>query len=138
MKRYSLVSILFAISLIMTGCGNSGAFIASNTTQVELSEGNYRVVATNVSGSAETAYIFGGSISWGITTDSFGLIPLGGSDMLYKDAREALWNEYEDKNSSVTGKKLALVNIQYDAKTVNYFIYTKAAITITADVVEFE
>lgn len=101
-------------------------------------EGNYHIVAKNVTGSAKSAFILGVSHSWGITTQSFGLIPLKGSKTLYKDAREALWTTFEEKHTSVEGKKLALVNVQYDAATTNYIFYTQATITITADVIEFE
>lgn len=137
MKNYSLFTLLI-FSLFITGCGNSGAFIASNTTEVQLSEANYNIVAINVTGSAESAYILGGSHSWGLTTQSFGLIPLEGSKTLYKDAREDLWNTFEEQYSAVEGRKLALVNVQFDAATINYFVYTHAKITITADVIEFE
>ncbi len=133
----NLLFALFAFSFL-SGCGNSGAFIASNSTEVQLREGNYHIVAKNVTGSAKSAFILGGSHSWGIATQSFGLIPLKGSKTLYKDAREALWTTFEEKHTSVEGKKLALVNVQYDAATRNYILYTQAKITITADVIEFE
>lgn len=137
MKNLSLLS-LFALCLLISGCGNSGAFLATNSTEVHLNEANYNIVAINVTGSAESAYIFGASHSWGVATQSFGLIPLEGSKTLYKDAREDLWNAFEEQYTSVEGKKLALVNVQYDAATINYFLYTHAKITITADVIEFE
>ncbi len=134
----NLILPLFALSLLISGCGNSGAFLASNSTDVQLSQGNYQIVAKNVTGSAESSYILGASHSWGITTQSFGLFPLQGTKTLYKDAREELWTNFEEQYTSVEGKKLALVNIQYDAATSNYFVYTHAKITITADVIEFE
>lgn len=136
--NHNLLFGLLVFSFIISGCGNSGAFIASNSTEVQLSEGNYHIVAKNVTGSAKSAFILGGSHSWGIATQSFGLIPLEGSKTLYKDAREALWTTFEEEYTSVEGKKLALVNIQYDAATTNYILYTHAEITITADVIEFE
>lgn len=137
MKRHSLLS-LFLLSFLFTGCGNSGVFISTNSTQVQLQEGNYQIVAKNITGSAKSAYLLGGSVSWGITTNSFGLIPLRGSKTLYKNAREQLWTIFEQQYGPVNGKKLALVNIQYDAATSNYLFYTDAEITITADVIEFE
>lgn len=137
MKHYSLLALLF-ISLLISGCGNSGAFIATNSTQVQLHEGNYTIIAKNITGSAESAYALGFSSSLGLTTSSFGLIPLKGTKTLYKDARENLWTVFEEQYIPVTGKKLALVNVQYDAATTNYIVYTKARLTITADVIEFE
>lgn len=137
MKLYTLIT-LFTLSLLWTGCGNSGAFIASNSTEVQLRKANYRIAAINVTGSAEKAYMLGLSHSWGLSTQSFGLIPLEGSGTLYKDAREDLWKTFEEQYSSVEGKSMALVNIKYDATTINYVLYTKARVTITADVIEFK
>jgi hypothetical protein len=140
MKRNSLPALLtlLTLTLVVTGCGNSGAFLATHATQVQLSEGNYQIVAQNVTGSAKNAAIIGLSHSWGLTTQSYGLIPLKGSKMLYKDAREALWTSFEEQYGSAGGRKLALVNVQYDAATTNYILYTHAKITITADVIEFD
>lgn len=140
MKRTSLPALLtlLTFALIVTGCGNSGAFLATHATQVQLNEGNYKIVAQNVTGSAQNAAILGLSHSWGITTQSYGLIPLKGSKTLYKDAREALWTTFEEQYGSSRGRKLALVNVQYDAATTNYILYTHAKITITADVIEFD
>lgn len=137
--KIRILSILALGLLVFSGCTNTGAFIATNSTQVELSEGNYTIVAKNVTGSAEASYIIGASTSWGVTTNVSGLFKLdGSSDMLYKDARENLWKAYEAEHGAVEGKKLALVNVQYDADTKNFIIYTKGKITMTADVVEFE
>ncbi|MEQ8523170.1 MAG: hypothetical protein RIB15_00640 [Gracilimonas sp.] len=137
MKSYTLLALLVSV-LLFTGCGNAGMFVASNSTEVQLKEGNYTIVAKNVTGTAESAYILGGSYSWGMATNSMGLIPLDGSKTLYKDARENLWTNFEAQNSPAEGRKLALVNIQYDSGTTNFVLYTKAKVTITADVIEFE
>ena len=137
MKSYILIG-LSAILLLFAGCGNAGMFVASNSTEVQLQEGNYKIVAKNVTGTAESAYILGGSYSWGMATNAMGLIPLSGSKTLYKDARENLWSSFEAQNSPVEGRKLALVNIQYDSGTTNLLVYTKAKVTITADIIEFE
>jgi hypothetical protein len=137
MRNKSLL-VLLASVLIFTGCSNTGAFIASNSTTVELSEGNYTIVANNITGSSESSYLIGGSFSWGIKTDAFGLIKLKGTKTLYKDAREDLWNQYEAEHGSVEGKKLALVNVQFDNVSKNFILYTYTKITMTADVIEFE
>lgn len=137
MKLYVIPTILI-LSLFITGCGNSGAFLAVNSTEVQLQESNYQIKAINVTGTAEASHVLGLSHSLGLTTQTFGLIPLKGSKTLYKDAREDLWKSYEEQYSSPEGKSLALINIEYDAATVNYLLYTKARVTITADVIEFE
>jgi hypothetical protein len=137
MKSYTIL-LLLAATLLLAGCGNAGVFLASNSTQVQLNEGNYTIVAKNVTGSSETSFLLGVSYSWGMGTNSAGLIPLSGSKTLYKDAREALWTNFETEYSPIEGRKLALVNIQYDAATTNFIVYTGAKVTITADVIEFE
>ena len=137
--KIRILSLLLLGTIVLSGCSNMGMFIASNSTQVELSEANYTLVATNVTGSAEAAYIIGVSNSWGLTTNVSGLFKMAGSsETLYKDARENLWKAYEAEHGSAEGKKLALVNIQYDADTKNFFVYTKGKITMTADIVEFQ
>lgn len=137
MKLYTILS-LFVLSFFVTGCGNSGAFLAANLTEVQLHKNNYQLKALNVTGTAEAAHILGVSHSFGLTTQTFGLIPLKGSETLYKDAREDLWRSYNEMYESPEGKSLALVNVEYDGATINYLLYTKARVTITADVVEFE
>ena len=54
------------------------------------------------------------------------------------EALENLWKEYEEKHGSVIGKKLALVNVRYDSDALNLILYTKAKISIRADIVEFK
>ena len=48
-----------------SGCATSGLFPSTHMTQVELSEGNYRIVATNVAGEADASYLIGVSFSKG-------------------------------------------------------------------------
>jgi hypothetical protein len=57
--------------------------------------------------------------------------------MLYKEALENLWKNFETTNGSVEGRRLALVNVRYDADALNLFVYTQPKIVIRADVVEF-
>lgn len=137
MKIRSILALL-TLGMVLTGCGNSGVFLASNSTEVQLDNGDYTIVAKNVTGSAESSYFLGASYSWGAATQSFGLVKLDGTSTLYKDAREDFWNKYEEKNGSVEGRKLALVNVQFDSDTKNFGIYTYAKVTMTADVIEFE
>lgn len=137
MKSYQFI-ILMAVAFLLTGCGNAGMFVASNSTEVQLKEGNYTIVAKNVTGTSEMSYLFGASYSWGVATNSVGLIPLDGDKMLYKEARESLWDNFEKQGESIEGRTLALINIQYDSNTTNFMIYTKASVSITADIIEFE
>lgn len=137
MKPYPII-ILIAVAYLFTGCGNTGMFVASNSTEVQLKEGNYTIVAKNVTGTSQISYLIGASYSWGIATNSVGIIPLGGNKMLYKEARESLWDNFEKQGESVEGRTLALINIQYDSNTSNFMVYTKASVSITADIIEFE
>lgn len=137
MKSYTFI-ILMAVAFLLTGCGNAGMFVASNSTEVQLKESNYTIVAKNVTGTSEMSYLFGASYSWGVATNSVGIIPLGGNKMLYKEARESLWDNFEKQGQSIEGRTLALINIQYDSNTANFMVYTKASVSITADIIEFE
>lgn len=137
MKSYSFI-ILMTVAFLLTGCGNTGMFVASNSTEVQLKEGNYTIVAKSVTGTSEISYLFGASYSWGVATNSIGIIPLEGKKMLYKEARESLWDNFEKQGESIEGRRLALINIQYDSNTTNFMVFTKASVSITADIIEFE
>ncbi|MEP1151232.1 MAG: hypothetical protein JXR20_00605 [Balneola sp.] len=137
MKSYPTI-ILMAVAFLLTGCGSTGMFVASNSTEVQLKEGNYTIVAKNVTGTAEISYLLGASYSWGIATNSVGIIPLDRNKMIYKEARESLWDNFEKQGESIEGRTLALINIQYDSNTTNFMVYTKASVSITADIIEFE
>ena len=125
-------------AFLISGCVNTGLFFATNNTEVELSENNYEIVATNVSGEAEAGYILGVSFSAGAATNTIALARVSGSGMLYMEALENFWKNYEEKHGSVLGKNLALVNVRYDSDALNLILYTKAKISIRADVVEFK
>ncbi len=48
MYRMGLLPVLLVASFYLSGCINSGAFYAANVTSVELGDGNFQIVATNV------------------------------------------------------------------------------------------
>jgi hypothetical protein len=138
MKRKLLaVTVLGLFVVLINGCATSGAFIAANVTNVELAEPNFKIVATNVSGESEAGYLIGVSYSMSTITNTLALIRVEGTGQLYKEALEKLWQNYEKYNGSPAGKKLALVNVRYDADILNLFLYTKVKYFIRADVVEF-
>jgi hypothetical protein len=126
------------LSLIFTGCVGSGVLISTNTTQVQLSQPNYKIVATNVAGHAKTGYLFGASLGVGMYSQAYALIPLQKDRGLYKIAMEDLWKNFEAKNGKTDGRSLALVNLRYDSEALNTGIYTSPELTITADVIEFQ
>jgi hypothetical protein len=138
MRRKLFLLIMSIISAVLLyGCASSGAFIAANVTGVELSEPNFKVAATSVSGEASASYLLGFSFSAGTITNTFALVRTGGTGQLYKEALEQLWQNYEKDHGSAVGKKLALVNIRYDADILNLIVYTQVKYYIRADVVEF-
>lgn len=122
----------------LTGCVNSGAFYAGNLTSVELSENNYRIVATNAHGESEAGYVLGVSGSTGGYATTFAFIRTQGDGLLYKEAVENLWMNFEAEHGPVADRRLALVNVQFDADAANYlFLYTKTMVSVRADIVEF-
>ncbi len=132
-----LFVILVLCTLLFSGCLSTGLFMSANTTEVKLASNNYKIVATNVTGEAKAGYILGTSFSAGAATSTFALARVSGTGLLYAEALEGLWANYEEKHGSVEGKKLALVNVRYDSDVLNLVLYTEARITIRADIVEF-
>ena len=129
--------LLFSLSLLY-GCSTSGMFTSANLTNVELRKANYKIAATNISGEAEAGYIIGATFPVGPLTQTFALVRVSGTGMLYKEALENLWKNYEDKYGKVEGDKLALINVRYDSDALNLILYTSAKIYIRADVIRFE
>ena len=133
-----VIAVLTVVSVFaLTGCSTGGAFLASNITDVQLQKDNFRVVARNITGEAQAGYVLGGTFSTGMTTNTFALFRVVGTGMLYKEALEDLWKNYEAANGPIEGKKIALINVRYDAEAINLVIYTQPRIVIRADVVEF-
>lgn len=132
------IYLILALALTVTGCTSSGAFLSVNQTNVELGEGNYSLTATGVSGQAEADYIIGLSYSSGFMANTIALARVSGSDKLYADALDNLWQSYESNHGAISDKKLALTNVRYDADIVNLILYTKVKITVRADIVEFK
>ena len=137
MKDNLLVISLALLIFLATGCSSSGQFSSANLTNVELSENNYRIVATNVSGEAESAYLLGLSFGSGSNQATLALVRVEGKGLLYKEAVENLWENFEQEHGSPVGRQLALVNVRFDTDNLNLLVYTKPKVSIRADVVEF-
>ena len=139
MKRtlfFSVVLILLIVSF--TGCMNSGMFISANVTNVRLSEDNYDIVATNITGSSKAGYILGASYGPGAQVSTFAIARVSGTGLLYQEALEDLWENYERDHGSREGKRVALVNVHYDSDILNLLLYTEVKLFIRADIVEFK
>ena len=129
---------LIVVVAMLAGCATSGVYRTGSFTNVELSENNFQIVATNVYGEAEAAYLFGASGGIGSEMRTIALIRLEGDGLLYKAALENLWSNFEQQYGSIEGRPLALVNVRYDSDALNVLgIFTKPKISIRADVVEF-
>jgi len=136
-KNVIAKSFLLIFAFTLMGCASGGMFPSANITDVQLQRGNFKIVARNVSGEAEAGYLFGESVPLGMATNTFALVRVSGSGMLYKEALENLWKNYEAAYGAVEGKKLALVNVRYDSEALNLFVYTQPKVMIRADVIEF-
>ena len=139
MKRtlfFAVVLILLIVSF--TGCTNSGMFLSTNVTAVRLSQDNYDIVATNVTGSSRAGYILGVSAGPGALVSTFAIARVSGTGMLYQEALENLWENFEKDHGPREDKKIALVNVHYDTDILNLILYTEVKLFIRADVVEFK
>jgi len=132
-----VAAILLLVTLILPGCATTGAYDAATITNVELSEGNYEVVATNVQGEASAGYILGASLSTARQQRTIALARVSGSGQLYGAALEDLWSSFADQHGSAEGRTLALTNVRTDTDALNLLLYTSSTVTIRADVVEF-
>lgn len=127
-----------AAVLLLTGCVSSGIFEADQQTRVGLDQANFRIVATNVHGDAEAGYILGFSWANGHEPKTVALQRVDGEGMLVASAMANLWDNFEAEYGPVEGRNLALINVRFDSDAANYLLlYTKQAITVRADVVEF-
>jgi hypothetical protein len=131
-------TILAVLALLLSGCASTGVFNASHLTNVQLTEGNYSIIATNVSGEASASYILGASGAFGTEMRTIALARVGGDGLLYRAAFEDLWQNFEAEYGSADGRHLALVNVRYDSDALNLLLFTRPEVSIRADVVEFE
>ncbi len=138
-RRGSLTFWLMAALLfLLSGCATTGQFPTLNLTNVELSEANYRIVAANVHGEASAGYLLGFSGALGSEMRTLALFRVSGKGMLYKEALEKFWQNFEKTHGPIEGRKLALVNVRYDSDAKNILgLYTEPTISIRADVIEF-
>jgi hypothetical protein len=133
----NLISLSLSI-LIFSGCTTTGSFVSTNRTDVQLSKGNYNIVASNVHGESEAAYVFGLSYSTGgISTNTIAIARVDGTGLIYQEALKNLWTNYETDHGKINGKKLALVNVRYDNDILNLIFYTSVKVSVRADVIEF-
>jgi hypothetical protein len=136
-RSFFRLVLLLVLTVPLTGCLSSGAFLSGHVTDVQLTEANYEVVATDVHGTASAGYIFGVSGGLGPSTSTFAIARVSGDGQLYQAALANLWANVESQYGEVKGNDLALVNVRYDVEALNLFVYTRPTLTVRADVVEF-
>jgi len=132
---FSAAAIVFLF--LTTGCASSGMLMGSQTTQVQLNNANYKIVANSVSGTAKSRYLVGFTFGFGMNNLTFALVPLDKDRAIYKLAIEDLWKNFETAHGKAEGHTYALVNMRYDNEGLNLGVYVVTKITIVADVVEF-
>ena len=136
--RASILSLIAAGALLLGGCSSTGLTVSSHLTNVQLTNGNYRLVATNISGEGSADAVLGFSLGVGFGASQVALIPLSKTRMIYGSAMKDLWANFESKHGPVGNRRVALVNMRYDSDALNLLVYTKVNAVITADVVEFD
>jgi PBP1b-binding outer membrane lipoprotein LpoB len=116
-----IYSLFFLLSLLLTGCAGFHNGLTrnynGNTTEVILSERNFRVVS-NLQGTSEALYIFG----------------IGGmsqSAMIAEAKAQIL------QQADMIGKSRALVNEIIEEHHSYYLIVSKKKVTVTAQLIEF-
>ena len=135
LKKNAVFLVLLGV-LSLSGCTTGNAFLAQNVTNVQLSGDNFDVVARDVMGTAHSDYLLGFSASSGAVSNTFALVRVGGTAMLYNDALVNLWSNFEQNHGSADGRNLVLANIRYDTDILNLIVFTKTTLYIHADVVE--
>jgi hypothetical protein len=133
----TLLAALAAVVLVLSGCATTGQFSAQNITNVQLTEANYDVIATGVSGEASAYYLLGLSVNQGAQANTFAVARLSGDGLLYEAAFADLWANFEAEYGATDDRSLALVNVRFDSDPLNLFVVTRPKVSIRADVVEF-
>lgn len=127
-----------ALLVVLPGCASTGVFPAAHVTEVQLAEGNFEVVATNVGGQAEAGYVIGASAAVFSEMRTLALARVSGTGQIYSEALEDLWRNFQAANGPVEGRRLALVNVRFDSEALNLLVYTRPRVFVRADVIEFQ
>lgn len=118
MRWCSIISLLLLI-LIGSGCAQPAGLPYASGTQVQLSEGNFRVVRSNAVGQSSGFRLLG-------------FIPITSATY------EAALSDLYARAGSPEGLPQVLVNVTQE-KTYPYFVlFSLPTLTIRADIIEFE
>lgn len=138
MTRYARALLAHILIVSTAACATAGVFPSVNVTSVELADPNFRIVATDVGGQATAGYVFGISGGFGPGMQTLAIARVHGDGQLYAAALRELWRSFEATYGPVADRRLALINVRYDAEALNLLVYTRPTIWVRADVVEFE
>ncbi len=117
--RFFYICVFSLIIITMfTGCSTIGRFPHVSSTEVNLSQNNYRIIHSNVIGRSSGYRLLG-------------FIPL--KDPTYTDA---MTNLYQTAGIP-DGSAIALTNVVQEDTTLFLFLFSRNTITIRADFVEF-
>lgn len=136
MPAFRIIATLLA-ALPLAACASTGMFPTANLTSVELAEGNFRVLATDVGGESSAAYILGFSSSVGPDLRTVAVARIEGEGFLAREALADLWANFEATHGVVENRSLALVNVRFDTDVLNLLLYVRPRMSVRADVVEF-
>lgn len=123
---------------VLMSCASTGLTTSGHVTNVQLTNPNFRVVATNVSGGASSKALLGVSVGFGMAASQLSIIPLTKDRKLYELAMRDMWSNFERSYGPPGKRRLALVNLRYDSESLNLFVFTRLTTNVVADVVEFE
>ena len=121
MKTFKILSIVFLTSILMTSCGIHSAMVRNinnNTTNVELSKKNFKVI-DRVSGKSTATYVFGiGGLS------NKALIEKAKTKML--------------ENANLIGGAKAIINLTTESHiSIVYYFFFQRTVTVSGHIVEF-
>src|ERR1700722_6207593 len=116
------VTILSLVMLITAGCASTRVENSAPSTQTEvaLTHGNYKMVRAGAEGRSYGFRFF------------LGIIPIAAPSTA--DARADL---YQSIGQTLTGRSVALINVNEDRSTTWLILFSIPKIVITGDVVEF-
>ena len=118
MLKTAGVLFVFVIQVLLTGCASSGLTASSHVTNVQMTNANFKMVATNVSEEATARAILGVSYGLGIATTQLSIIPLDDGGTLYQSAMKNLWANFETIKGAVANRVIESVTV-YTGKNSN-------------------
>lgn len=133
-----LILALAAASLSLVSCTRSNIHQSLAQPVIKLTEGNYRVVATQVSGRSRGLHVASIIPTSGYDARTFlqgG--PLGGFPI--KSASEAAAiDEMYRKAGDQRGRATAFINMRTEVSGLNFLLFALPKITVKADLIEFD